>query len=257
MASISAYDSASIGVLFSSLNGGNNRSFSMGGSDLLGINYSDYASIRSGSYFKLLDAYYGKGREIKGVTEKLSTSTSKDDTKTLAKIEDRAGDMREASDALRTKGSKSPFEKVSVTDERGVTSKEYDTDKIYKAVDKFVKDYNSLLEEAGDSDTASIRRAAKRMTNDTRANEKMLSQLGITVDADQKLSIDEKTFKKSDMEKVKALFQGQGSYGYQIGSQASMIESFAKNEASKANTYGRSGAYTYNYNTGEMYQSSI
>ena len=44
MATISGYDSASIGVLFSSLNSGSQTTGLMGGgsSDLLGINYIDY-----------------------------------------------------------------------------------------------------------------------------------------------------------------------------------------------------------------------
>ena len=47
MATISGYDSSSIGVLFSSLNSGRtNTSTMFGTSDLLGINYSDYATIR-------------------------------------------------------------------------------------------------------------------------------------------------------------------------------------------------------------------
>ena len=54
MATISGYDSASIGVLFSSLN----TKSGSGTTDLLGINYTDYATIRSGSYFKLLKSYY-------------------------------------------------------------------------------------------------------------------------------------------------------------------------------------------------------
>ena len=61
MATISGYDSSSIGVLFSSLNSGRtNTSTMFGTSDLLGINYSDYATIRNGSYTKLMKAYYKK-----------------------------------------------------------------------------------------------------------------------------------------------------------------------------------------------------
>lgn len=59
MATISGYDSSSIGVLFSSLNSGRtNTSTMFGTSDLLGINYSDYATIWNGSYTKLMKAYY-------------------------------------------------------------------------------------------------------------------------------------------------------------------------------------------------------
>ena len=50
-----------VGSLFSGMSsrGTNNFSSSLfSSSDMLGINYMDYASIKSGSYYKLLDAYY-------------------------------------------------------------------------------------------------------------------------------------------------------------------------------------------------------
>ena len=55
MATISGYNSYSMGVLFSGLNTTSSKnslfSSSMSGSDILGINYSDWATIKSGSYF--------------------------------------------------------------------------------------------------------------------------------------------------------------------------------------------------------------
>ena len=87
MATISGYNSYSMGVLFSGLNTTSSKnslfSNSMSGSDILGINYSDWATIRSGSYFKLLNAYYGKGGQVSDSddTTSSSTSTSKDSTR--------------------------------------------------------------------------------------------------------------------------------------------------------------------------------
>ena len=84
---VSAYDSSSISTLFSSL--GNN-----GGTDLLGINYSDYATIRNGSYGKLMKSYYSldsdsskKSSSSNSANKATSSSTSKDSAKTLANIE--------------------------------------------------------------------------------------------------------------------------------------------------------------------------
>ncbi len=257
MAGISGYDSASISVLFSSLNNtSNNSALFGGGADILGINYSDYASIRNGSYRQLLNAYYKSGAsdEVKDV---LSTKTSKDDSKTLANIESAASDMKESAAALRTSGSKSVFEKVTTTDDKGVKKTDYDTDAIYKAVSAFAKDYNTLVDAVDKSDTNRILRAGLSMVKNTSANSNMLSQVGITVGSDSKLTVDEEAFKKADMSKVKALFQGTGSYGYQVQTQAALIESHAKIEASKANTYASNGMYTYNYSTGELYNTKI
>lgn len=260
MATISGYDSASIGVLFSSLNNRHNNtanSLFSANSDILSINYADYASIRNGSYFKLLDAYYGMGKTSDSVKDTLSTNTSKDDTKTLARIEDAASDMKESAATLMTSGSKSVFEKVTTKDKEGVETTDYDVDKIYKAVSKFVEDYNDTLDAADDSNTINILRSARSMVNYSAANERLLAKVGITIEEGNELKIDEEAFKKADMNTVKTLFQGRGSYGYQIQTQAAMMESYAKMEAAKSNTYGSTGAYTYNYNTGELYNTKI
>ena len=252
MATISGYDSSSIGVLFSSLNSGSTKTSAMfGTSDLLGISYSDYATIQNGSYTKLMKAYYKKAASGDSSSSSVSatTSTSKDSSKTLANIESAAEDLKKASETLRTNGDKSLFTKKQTTDKDGNVSYEYDTDKIYKAVSDFVDSYNKMLKEGGDSNTNSILRSTKSMVN-------LLSMVGITIGTDNKLSIDETAFKKADMNTVKSLFHTTGGFGYQTSVQAGMIESYAKSEAEKANTYNKSGLYTYNYTTGEIYNTT-
>jgi hypothetical protein len=258
MATISGYDSSSIGVLFSSLNSGSTKTSAMfGTSDLLGINYSDYATIKNGSYTKLMKAYYAKEASGDSSSSSItSTSTSKDSSKTLANIESAADDLKKASEALRTNGDKSLFTKKQTTDKDGNVSYEYDTDKIYKAVSDFVDSYNKMLKEGGDSNTNSILRSTKSMVNLTKANSNMLSSVGITIGTDNKLSIDETAFKKANMNTVKSLFHTTGGFGYQTSVQAGMIESYAKSEAEKANTYNKTGMYTYNYTTGEIYNTT-
>ena len=164
--------------------------------------------------------------------------------------------MKKASEALRTNGDKSLFTKKQTTDKDGKVSYEYDTDKIYKAVSDFVDSYNKMLKEGGDSNTNNILRSTKSMVNLTKANSNMLSKVGITIGTDNKLSIDETAFKKADMNTVKSLFHTTGGFGYQTSVQAGMIESYAKSEAEKANTYNKSGMYTYNYATGEIYNTT-
>lgn len=259
MATISGYDSSSISVLFSSLNKSSSSSSSLfsSSSDLLGINYSDYATIRNGSYYKLMKAYYtldGSDSEVSSIVS--NTSTSKDSTKKLASIESNAESLKEAADALLEKGSKNLFEKKSVTED-GKTSTQYDTDAIYDAVKKFADNYNDLIDATEESNTSNITNAAKRLVNLTKANEKLLEEVGITVDEDNKLVVDEEKFKKADMDTVKSLFNTTGGYGYQVDAQASMINYYAESEASKSNTYGSNGSYTYNYSTGELYNTSI
>ena len=46
-------------------------------------------------------------------------------------------------------------------------------------------------------------------------------------------------------------------FGYQIKIQASLTQTYAKTEAARANTYGKNGVYTCNYNMGEIYNSVV
>lgn len=243
MAGISFYDSSSISTLFSSLN----SSKTQGGSDLLGINYSDYASIRSGSYGKLVRAYYAMDSDKStGAKTNSSTSTSKDSEKTLAGIEADAQALTDSAKKLYTGSGNTVFKK----DAQG----NYDVNAIYNAVNDFAEDYNSLLSSGEKSNTSSIDNALSSMKSSTDANEKTLNDIGISIDGKTgKLTVDEKKFKSADMDKVKALFKGTGSYGYRVATQASMIDSYAKTEASKANTYNQSGKYNYNYNSGNIF----
>ena len=252
MRGISMYDSSSVSTLFSSL--GSSKST---GSGLFGINLSEYASISSGSYGKLMRSYFSmdstKGTSksddsTKNTIEDLATttSTSKDSTKTLAAIESDAKELTDSAKALYTRSNNKVFTKDS--------GGSYDTDKIYKAVKRFADDYNSMLDTAGKSSTNRISRSVSSMKNETSYNEKPLKEIGITVDEKTgRLSVDETTFKSADTEKIKNLFNGTGSYAYSVATKAAMTESYAKSEAAKSNTYTKNGTYNYNYNSGNIF----
>ena len=109
MRGISSYDSSSISMLFSSL-GSSSKSTNSG---TLGINLSDYASIRSGSYSKLMKSYYKLDSNDTKTSAKdktnTSTSTSKDSAKTLANIESAAEELTASAKELYSTKSNSVF----------------------------------------------------------------------------------------------------------------------------------------------------
>lgn len=247
-------DMNSANTLFSSLN----NNFSIGGSAGSGNILAEYASIRSGSYHKLLKAYYSDtGKSAVSDIVNPSTSTSKDSTKQLSKMENAAESLKESADALMTRGTKDVFKQTTITKEDGTTSKEYQKDAIYNKVKSFIDDYNSVVDVTEESNTKSIARASAQMIQLTNANKRLLDDIGISINKDDTLSIDKDTFMAADMNKVKSLFNGAGSYGYNVGVKASMIDYYAQNEASKANTYGSSGKYNYNYSYGSNYSNYI
>lgn len=287
-----------VGGLFSSMNRNLSRTSAAnmfsGGGLMSSFNFSDYASIRNGSYHKLLNSYFSlddvssdtktssssktnpasyertynywtpDGMVQRTYSDKVganssaqSTSTSKDKTSKLATIESDAEKLSDTADVLLTQGNKSLFKQVTTTDKDGNKTTGYNTDAIYKAVSSYVTQYNNLMKSAGESSVVSIKASAASISGYTSKNEKLLSSVGININSDKTLSIDEEKFKAADMSAVKTLFQGSGSYAYQVSSKATQIDNQAQYEASKANTYNSVGAYSYNYSSGNLWNSMI
>jgi len=249
--------------LFQGLSSGN-------GSSLGNLNFlSDYASIKNGSYGKLMKAYYAKDdtakevvssvKENKKNNNKLNTSASADSAKVLSDIQASSEKLKDTADELIAKGKDSLFEEkdITATDENGhaTTVKGYDTDAIYKKVDEFIKNYNSLLENAAKSSTNKILNKSLSLINVTASNENLLGKVGITINEDDTLSVDEKAFKSANMTTVKSLFNGNSSYAYRVSAQASLIDFAASTESSKANTYTMNGSYGNTYSSGSIFDS--
>ena len=214
---------------------------------------TEYNSIRSGSFYKLAKRYYSKSTDsdtkskLNDVSQSISTSTA--DKEKLSKLKENVESLSASVDILTESGSKSVFSK----DKDG----NYDTEKIYNAVSGFIKNYNSVIKEAKDTDSSSVNTAATNMMNNTVINSKMLASIGITADDNNMLTVNKDTFMKSDMTKVKSLLNDRGSYGYSLSVNSSMIEFSIKSEMNKANTYTNVGNFSNNYKSGLLFNYMI
>ncbi len=213
---------------------------------------SDYASIKNGSYGKLMKAYYTEGQSKNSDTKGASKKETLDQTKTkaYAGVQSSTDSLKEVADVLYS--SKSLFEKKA-----GDGKNEYDTDAIYKAVDDFVKSYNSVIDSVNKVDDKTVVNKAVSMTNAAISNSKLLNKIGITLNEDSTLSIDKEAFKKADMSTAKALFKGPGSFGYTASAQASMMNYAADRVVAKAPTYTGKGTYGAANNSGSMFNSYL
>jgi len=244
--------------LFSSL--GNSAS-NVAGSSFL----SDYASIKNGSYYKLMKAYYnetGNHNTVTNDTVKKPISSNKvtvteEEKANLTKVGTAADALKESADSMLENGSKSVFAQKDITtkDESGkeTTTKGYDVDAIYKAVSGFVNNYNAVIDAVNKTGDDTTNRRTESMINNTMANVKMLNKMGITLNEDSTLSIDKDTFSKANMNTVKDMFNGSNSYGYRTSSQASMIDYAADRAASRSNTYSSNATYSNAYNVGNLF----
>lgn len=245
--------------LFSSLGSG---AAGVAGSNFL----ADYASIKNGSYLKLMKAYYGSNTSssVKSIAKNSVDKTrpsamTSQETKEYNKVQTTTDSLKESADALLATGTKSLFAKkdVTVKDENGqeTTEKAYDTDAIYSAVNSFVNSYNSVIKATDDVDNNNIARRTANMMNETTSHLKSLLAVGISINKDGTLDLDKDTFKKADMTTVKSLFNGNGSYAYKVSAQSSMINYAADNAVRKGNSYTSSGTYGANYGSGNLYNS--
>jgi len=170
---------------------------------------SDYASIKNGSYGRMLKAYYAK-----------QTKETDEDDSSVSKT--KAGkDSAASSSAKAVQKSASELNDLDYSEEN--------TDKIYESVSSFVKDYNSMIKSASNSKVGAVSNQANQMNNTTYANYKMLAKAGITMNADRTLSINEKTFKKASMSTLKTLFKGNNSFADQVSDRAGQIYRYANN----------------------------
>ncbi len=228
------YDSSSISTLFSSLNTSNSSTSSL--SSMTSV-LSEYNSIKTGSYYKLLKSYYAKTSDATSASEDTDEVTDS----SLSKWKTEASDLADAASTLLAKGTDSVFSKVEKKNEDGTTSYGYDTDKIYSAVKDFVDSYNTMISGGSDAKLSGVKTAVSSMVGLSVTDGALLKSVGISISTNGKLSIDETTFKKSDMSTVKSLFQTTGGYAYQISAKASNIRSAVLAEAGNGN-YTKTGA---------------
>ena len=139
---------------WSNLDSGYDVSPLFGGSvNASGSMLSDYASIKNGSYGKLMKAYCARKD-----AEKAASSASSDTAQKLTLMGTGAAALKKSAEAL---GDSALWEKKKITkkdEETGeeIETEDYDWDAITKAVKSFVEDYNAVVEQAGSSDTKKV-----------------------------------------------------------------------------------------------------
>ncbi len=245
-----------VSYLFSGLS--SNSSDSLSGFITSGA-LTEYSNIKSGTYSKLMKAYYSEaaGDEVKSIAGKDAAAT--EEAKAYAKVQTASDALKEAADVLYESGEDSLFamKQITSTDENGVetTTEGYDVAGIYKAVSSFVDNYNATVSAAESSGNDDLIKKAENMANRTIANLKTLKSVGITLSEKGVLAVDKETFTGANMSTVKNLFQGVGSYGYNVSAQASMMNFAAQHAATNGSSYSASGEYSNSFSSGNLFES--
>ena len=251
--------------LFNSLNNSNSNAGSS--SNLFNaINLSEYSSIKTGSYGKLLKAYYDEAYSD-SVDSKNDTNSKKnmlkEDTavEKLTEVSGNASTLQDSAEKLISRGTDSLFKEkeLTVKDAEGKESKVmgYDTDAIYKAVKDFADKYNSFIKSVDDSKLSKLDQEKDQLTVLVSDYAQVLEKAGVTIKEDNTLSVDEKTLKAADISDLKKLFNGNASFTYNVSKKASMIGVTAKSEANSMKNYTSAGNYDQTLTTGNLMDSII
>lgn len=215
---------AGLADTYSTLLSGNTSSSQ---TDSMGSLLTDYASIKNGSYGKMMKAYYAKAVSEEETDTKTSDSTasaSKKDTVCASAAQDAYKAAEKLSNA-------------SLSADK--------MEEAYKTVSSFIDSYNTLIKNASKSSNALIQKQADYLSDAMYTNFKLFGNIGITLNADRTLALDEDDFKKADISTVKTLFSGVGSFADKVSAKASQIYRYANDGGSvTAKTYTSSGSYS-------------
>lgn len=179
--------------------------------------------------------------QFTGITSSVTGSTEKDDTTGSSSVSSAAA-LKTDSELL---ASDKLYEKVK--DQNGNETGKYDIDKILSAAKSFVKNYNGMFDSVKSSTNAGALANMSYIREKTAKNKEALKQFGINLDEkNNRLTIDEETFKKSDMSQVQKFFK---DYAPSISTYASLVDHYTTSMAKNANGYTATGTYNVQGNT--------
>lgn len=193
---------------------------------------TEFSSIRSGSYKKLLSSYYEK------MKKEDTTEATKKENSNLQLVSGNATSLKDAASAV----SKLDFSKDSAED-------------ITKAMKTLVSSYNSVIDTADDVEQKGVLRNTLWMTNIMQKSAGLLSDVGITIGENNKLSFDETKWGEASSSTKIALFNGRNSLADKLSYKASQINtSAAQGVSNTASAYKPDGDYT-KVSTESMYNA--
>lgn len=170
-----------------------------------------------------------------GASSSSSTSSTTDSTstETTKPTGTSAAALKTVSESL---ASTDLYAKIKDDDGNDV----YDVDKILSTAKSFVSYYNKMFDDAESSYNSGVLSNLSYIRERTKNNTNALKELGISVDKNGRLELDEDTFKNADMSSVQDFFKDYGSY---VASNASRVNYYMNTNANTASGYTANASY--------------
>ena len=225
-------------------NTSNNNSYSL----------SDYASIKNGSYRKLANHYYGKSQSRSAIESQKQEEAKKkieynSTFNSASALSSSLAKLTNDRDILRNK--------IITKDAEGIEKEDYNRQKIASLVKGFTESYNSMIKNGGDSSNNTVVRNTYNMVNQTAVYEGALNRVGITINNDNTLTIDEDTLNKADITSLQGLFDGNHSYATLIQNKADNIQREMVNQLNNVNGYTARAQYNAMIENGNLFDQLL
>lgn len=201
------------------------QSLSSGSGGMGNLNFlSDYASIKNGSYAKLMKTYYGTAQSSSAAASKKSSSGNILDKILDEKKNPKVSKEAQEANANLTTGLSTLKSSVAALQKDGTYTDTANgksaADKVVSAMKAFVSDYNNVVSAAKNSTLANKTAYVANMMNSTVANADKLAEIGVSINGNGTLELNEAKLKEAGVSKVQDLFSSDNimSYGSMIAS---------------------------------------
>lgn len=191
----------------------------------------DYAMIKNGSYGKLMKAYYAEAKSSSTGQSSSTTSTGRksNSSNVLERILEEKRNPKVSKEAqkananlttglssLKTSVSTLQNDKLYTDTANGQSA----TDKVVSAMKAYVSDYNDVVNAAKGSTLTNKTAYVANMMSTTAANADKLSEIGISVNSNGTIELNEAKLKSAGVSKVQEMFSAKDimSYGSMVAS---------------------------------------
>lgn len=203
-------------------------------SSMLSSSIMDLQMIKSGSYKKALKAYYAKNpvKKSEDSKESIKESGKADSAANLSTMKSASQKLNESVAKLQ----KTDYSKVESPDD------------MLEDVKSLVSSYNSTVNAAKNLNSYSILQTTLWMTGNVSKSSGILGKMGISINEDNTLSLDEDKFKKAQMSTIKSAFSGGVSFASRLSQKATSLSNQCANQIAVntgKKTYTSSGTIKY------------
>lgn len=186
--------------------------------------FADRSAIKNGSYGKLLKSYYNTNKTSSTSSSKTAGSNNvidkileeKRNPKVSKDVQEANANLTSGLSTLKTSVSTLQNSKTYEDTVNGQSA----ASKTVSAVKDYVTDYNNVISAAKGSTLTNKTAYVANVMNTTAANADQLSEIGIRVNSDGTLELNEEKLKTADISKVKEIFSPDNimSYGSTVAS---------------------------------------